>query len=70
MVLWHGRVDEKMKEQLDRIEEKLDKLTELLQAWNRFANFDYTATYPQAPHELEPEITYYPWQPHATSSSP
>lgn len=56
-------------EQLDRIEEKLDKLTELLQAWNRFTTFDYTATYPTAPHELEPDI-YYPWQRLETSLSP
>ena len=52
-------------EQLDRIEEKLDKLLELFQ--DRFISFDYTATYPKAPHEI---VEVYPlWRPHETSSN-
>lgn len=54
-------------EQLDRIEEKLDKLIELLQAWNRFTTFDYMATYPRASDE---EVYIYPWQQSGTSLSP
>jgi hypothetical protein len=54
-----------IEKQLDRIEEKLDRLLKLLEQ----PTVTMTSIYPKAPHELVPILTY-PWQPHETSSSP
>ena len=53
-----------IEKQLDRMEEKLDKLLELLEQ----PVVTITSNYPKAPHELGP-ILIYPWQPHEISSS-
>lgn len=76
MVLLHGRVDGTMmdQEQLDRIEEKLDKLIELLEQ----PRITITGEYPEAPHEQAIDFniypyaypSVYPWRPHETFSSP
>lgn len=56
--------------QLDRIEEKLDRLLKLLelleQPWMK-VNIDNWDYYPKAPHE---QIDEYTWPQHETSSSP
>ena len=52
-----------------QLEEKLDKIIELLEKLTA-SSMVFSATYPAAPHELEPDIIYYPWQSHETSSSP
>ncbi len=51
-----------------QLEEKLDRIIELLEKLTA-PSMDFSVTYPTAPHELEANITYYPWQPHETSSS-
>jgi hypothetical protein len=68
MVVLYGGIDEAMtdyktRQQLDRIEEKLDKLIEMLE----HKNYTYTIQpYPTAPHE----VTLTSWQPHETYTNP
>lgn len=56
-----------MNEQLDRIEEKLDRLLELLER----PTATFTSGYPKAPHEQVRTVEPYghPWQLYETSSN-